>query len=202
MSEVDKDYELKVLKMMINRYLDETVPVTWGGLWSLEVNRDHVVWELATKIYSQSGHKVEFHVIRDVVNCRIGPMKAQLEKARRAAEEEARRIAEEKARQAAEEAACRRDRMTRILGELRGDEAKAKVFVMVQKIVSEQLNVDESEVHLDGHLSNDLGVDELDVIELVMALEEEFDIEILDEEACEVCEVKEVVDLIYKKVSV
>lgn len=45
MSEVDINYELKVLKMMLNLYLDKTVSVTEEGLKSLEANRDQVVWE-------------------------------------------------------------------------------------------------------------------------------------------------------------
>ena len=64
------------------------------------------------------------------------------------------------------------------MGELGVDESQAKIFVKVRKIVSEQLEVDESEVTLDSHISNDLNADEIDTVELAMALEEEFDIEI------------------------
>ncbi len=59
MSEVDKGYKLKVLKMVANKYLDETISATEESLKALEANCDQVVWELATRIYSQSGHKVE-----------------------------------------------------------------------------------------------------------------------------------------------
>ncbi len=71
MNEIDKDYELNMLKMAINTHLDETRSVTEKDLKSLEANRDRVVWELAEKIYSQSGHKVEFCMVRDVVNSKI-----------------------------------------------------------------------------------------------------------------------------------
>jgi plasmid maintenance system antidote protein VapI len=64
MNEIDKDYELNVLKMVINTHLDEIISVTEKNLKSLEANRDRVVWELAAKIYSQSGHKVEFYLNR------------------------------------------------------------------------------------------------------------------------------------------
>jgi hypothetical protein len=77
-SEVDKGYELKVLKMVANKYLDETISATEESLKALEANRDQVVWELATRIYSQSGHKVELSTLRDVVNSRIGDVKYQL----------------------------------------------------------------------------------------------------------------------------
>ncbi len=194
MSEVDKGYELKVLKMVANKYLDETISATEESLKALEANCDQVVWELATRIYSQSGHKVELCILRDVVNSKIEVVKYQLaaekermaEQARRVAEEKAaekermaeqtRRVAEEKA---AEEAGLR-DEITRIIGELGIEESQANIFVKVRKIVSEQLEVDESEVTLDSHISNDLNADELDTVELAMALEEEFDIEIPD----------------------
>ncbi|ARN69384.1 acyl carrier protein [Vibrio antiquarius] len=51
------------------------------------------------------------------------------------------------------------------------------------KIVVEQLGVDESEVTETAHINDDLGADSLDQVELIMALEEEFDVEIPDEDA-------------------
>lgn len=53
----------------------------------------------------------------------------------------------------------------------------------VKKIVAEQLGVAEADIKNDSSFSEDLGADSLDTVELVMALEEEFDIEIPDEEA-------------------
>lgn len=53
----------------------------------------------------------------------------------------------------------------------------------VKKIIVEQLGVDAGEVTQQAQFVNDLGADSLDTVELVMALEEEFDIEIPDEEA-------------------
>ena len=177
LSEVDKGYELKVLKMVANKYLDETILATEESLKALEANRDQVVWELATRIYSQSGHKVELSTLRDVVNSRIGDVKYQLAAEKERMAEQARRIAEEKA---AEEASLR-DEITSIMGELGVNESQAKIFVKVRKIISEQLEVDESEVTLDSHISNDLNADGLDTVELEIALEEEFDIEIPDD---------------------
>jgi hypothetical protein len=132
-SEVDKGYELKVLKMVANKYLDETISATEECLKALEANRDQVVWELATRIYSQSGHKVELSTLRDVVNSRIGVVKYQLAAEKERVAEEARRVAEEKA---AEEAPWR-DEITKIMGELGIEESQANIFVKVRKIVSE-----------------------------------------------------------------
>jgi acyl carrier protein len=60
----------------------------------------------------------------------------------------------------------------------------------------EQLGVDEAEVKLEAHFVDDLGADSLDVVELVMALEEEFSLEISDEEAEKLTTVKQVIEYI------
>jgi len=57
------------------------------------------------------------------------------------------------------------------------------IFEKVRSIVAEQLSVESSEVKPESHFQNDLGADSLDTVELVMALEEAFDIEIPDEAA-------------------
>ncbi|MDR7435151.1 MAG: acyl carrier protein [Armatimonadota bacterium] len=59
----------------------------------------------------------------------------------------------------------------------------ASVFERVKNIIVEQLNVDEEEVTPEASFVEDLGADSLDVVELVMALEEEFELEIPDEDA-------------------
>ncbi|MEL6128604.1 MAG: acyl carrier protein [Cyanobacteria bacterium J06627_3] len=69
----------------------------------------------------------------------------------------------------------------------------------VQAIVSEQLGVDVAEVKPEASFANDLGADSLDTVELVMALEEEFDIEIPDEAAESIGTVQAAVDFISEK---
>ena len=66
----------------------------------------------------------------------------------------------------------------------------------VRKIVCEQLGVSDEEVNDDSSFVDDLGADSLDTVELVMALEEEFDLEIADEEAEKISTVQEAVDYI------
>ena len=66
----------------------------------------------------------------------------------------------------------------------------------VKKLICEQLGVKEEEVKDDASFVDDLGADSLDTVELVMALEEEFETEISDEEAENITTVKEVVDYI------
>ncbi len=66
----------------------------------------------------------------------------------------------------------------------------------VKGIIVEQLGVDEEEVTLDASFVDDLGADSLDTVELVMAFEEEFHLEIPDEDAEKITRVKEAVDYI------
>ncbi|HEY9847394.1 MAG TPA: acyl carrier protein [Candidatus Caenarcaniphilales bacterium] len=77
--------------------------------------------------------------------------------------------------------------------------SQEEIFQKVKNIVSEQLGVDASEVKPEASFANDLGADSLDVVELVMALEEEFDVEIPDEAAEEIATVQDAVDYIDKK---
>ena len=60
---------------------------------------------------------------------------------------------------------------------------KDNIFERVQDIVVQQLGVDKTQVTLEANFANDLGADSLDTVELVMAIEEEFAIEIPDEDA-------------------
>ena len=66
----------------------------------------------------------------------------------------------------------------------------------VTKLVCEQLGVKEEEVTPEASFVEDLGADSLDTVELVMALEEEFETEIPDEEAEKITTVKEAIDYI------
>ena len=66
----------------------------------------------------------------------------------------------------------------------------------VKKIVSDQLGSSVEEVNNDSSFVDDLGADSLDTVELVMALEEEFDLEIPDEDAEKISTVNEAVDYI------
>ena len=66
----------------------------------------------------------------------------------------------------------------------------------VKKITVEQLGVSEAEVKIDSSFVDDLGADSLDTVELVMALEEEFDTEIPDEEAEKITTVQAAIDYV------
>ena len=66
----------------------------------------------------------------------------------------------------------------------------------IKKIVCEQLGVSQEEAKLEASFVDDLGADSLDTVELVMAFEEEFEIEIPDEEAEEIATIKNAIDYI------
>lgn len=75
-----------------------------------------------------------------------------------------------------------------------------EVFEKVKNIIIEQLGVSETAVTAEASFIDDLGADSLDIVELVMALEEEFDIEIPDSDAEKVVTVQDVVDYIKENV--
>jgi len=77
--------------------------------------------------------------------------------------------------------------------------SQEEIFQKVQAIVSEQLSVDAGEVKSEANFQNDLGADSLDTVELVMALEEAFDIEIPDEAAEGIATVGDAVKFIEAK---
>ena len=68
----------------------------------------------------------------------------------------------------------------------------------VKAIIVDKLGVDESEVTPEASFTNDLGADSLDLVELIMSMEEEFDIDIPDEEAEKLITVKDAFDYIAK----
>jgi acyl carrier protein len=74
-----------------------------------------------------------------------------------------------------------------------------EIFEKVKKIVAEQLEIEPVKVTPEANFANDLNADSLDTVELVMALEEAFDVEIPDEAAEKITTVQAVVDYISEK---
>lgn len=72
----------------------------------------------------------------------------------------------------------------------------ASVEEKVKAIIVDQLGVNESDVTADAHFVDDLGADSLDTVELVMKFEEDFDIEIPDEDAEKIQKVQDAIDYI------
>lgn len=71
-----------------------------------------------------------------------------------------------------------------------------ELFNKIKGMITDRLNVDEAAVTLEASFKDDLGADSLDLVELVMELEDEFDIEIADEEAEKIATVGDVINYI------
>lgn len=74
-------------------------------------------------------------------------------------------------------------------------------FDRIKKIITDHTDIEESKITLDSSFSDDLGADSLDIVEIIMALEEQFEIEITDEEANNLLSVKDAVDFVNNKLS-
>jgi|YNPMSStandDraft_1061717.scaffolds.fasta_scaffold09373_3 acyl carrier protein len=74
------------------------------------------------------------------------------------------------------------------------------VFEKVREIIAENLNLSEDEIKMESNIIDDLGADSLDVMETVMALEEEFDVKFPEEEIKELKTVGDLVKYIEKKI--
>lgn len=79
------------------------------------------------------------------------------------------------------------------------EDTMADVAEKVKKIITDQLGVSEEEVRPDASFIEDLGADSLDLTEMIMALEEEFDIEIADDDAQKIQKVQDAINYIENK---
>jgi len=77
---------------------------------------------------------------------------------------------------------------------------ESSIFTKVQNIVVQQLGVEHCQVTLEANFAKDLGADSLDTVELVMAIEEEFSIEIPDQDAEKISTLNQAVQLIEEKI--
>lgn len=74
------------------------------------------------------------------------------------------------------------------------------IFEKIRKIISEQLEIDEEEISLESSFQDDLNADSLDVVELIMSIEDEFGIEIPDEDAEKITTVEDAVGYIQEHI--
>jgi acyl carrier protein len=79
--------------------------------------------------------------------------------------------------------------------------SKEDILAKLRPVIAEQLGVDEAEVKDDASFTEDLNADSLDLVELIMSLEEQFKLQISDEDAEKITTVGEAVDYIYEHTS-
>ncbi|HEV8192204.1 MAG TPA: acyl carrier protein [Ktedonobacterales bacterium] len=79
--------------------------------------------------------------------------------------------------------------------------SKEDILVKLKPVIAEQLGVDEGEVNPEASFTEDLNADSLDLVELIMSLEEQFGLQISDEDAEKITTVGEAVDFIYEHTS-
>jgi acyl carrier protein len=70
------------------------------------------------------------------------------------------------------------------------------VFEKIRALLSEQLDIEEDEITMESKLAEDLGADSLDVVDLIMAIEDEFEVEVLDEDIEKVVTVGDIVNYV------
>ncbi|MCX5704164.1 MAG: acyl carrier protein [Candidatus Omnitrophica bacterium] len=81
------------------------------------------------------------------------------------------------------------------------EERKQAIFLKIRPIIAKELEIDENRIELSSRVVEDLGADSLDAIEIIMALEEAFGIEILDEDAEEIKTIEDIVFYLAEKVN-
>ncbi len=79
--------------------------------------------------------------------------------------------------------------------------SKEDILAKLKPVIAEQLGVDEADVKEDASFTEDLNADSLDLVELIMSLEEQFKLQISDEDAEKITTVGEAVDYIYEHTS-
>lgn len=76
-----------------------------------------------------------------------------------------------------------------------------KIEKVIKKIIAEQLGMDVEEIRNDLSYVDDLGADSLDIVELIMSLEEEFEVEVPDEDAEKLLTVQDTLDYVQQKIA-
>ncbi|MFY8173224.1 hypothetical protein [Planktothrix agardhii] len=208
MNNSDQAYESHVLKIAINKYLDQKLTNSQEDLKKIELNKDELVWDIVSKIHSQSGYKVSMSFARDIIDQRIVNIKAELREAEEKARLEMIRIKAEKVEKQIKNITF----LKKLPPELNFDETKSDIFIRVYKICCEYDLCDEFD-ELDSNeifdkklfikiLQTTIFTDEYSqyYINIIFELEEEFDIEINDSEAETLETVRDIVEIIYTKI--
>lgn len=214
----NQNYQFDILEYAVNKCLDKLLPcINEDALSAIANQRNDLVWRIATEIYKESGHQIDFASINNILDLRSNLLenqiaeeqrdKADLEDRRFFKKAEKERLREEqeiastkakaklevqKIEQIAKQKELDRERKEKELKKLQAfKQANPEIdkryecfdiFIRIRNITADQLEIDQKIIKFNSYIMKDLGADELDIIEFVMAIEEEFDIEISDDD--------------------
>ena len=235
----NEDYKLEILEYAVNQSINRLLPKKYEDALNVILGRSNeIVWKVVTDIYTNSGHQIDFVFIKDILNSRIEPLKkkiaeeGKIKKAKEAGEAKIRaKLKAKKLEKTAEqqrikqEQEAEKEKLRKLRENARQENFKAfrekypnislEVFLKIENLITEELLLDEEQiVTMDSILSQDLGADNLYIMELTQAIEKEFDIEIPEYftgtnwiscicdnfSRLESITVKEIVDIVCKKI--
>lgn len=210
--------QFDILEYAVNKCLDKLLPcINEDALSTIANQRNDLVWRIATEIYQESGHQIDFASINNILDLRSNLLENQIaEEQRDKADLEARRLFKkaekerlreeqeiastkakaklevQKVEQIAKQKELDRERKEKELKKLQAfkqanpeinkRDEDFDIFIRIRNTIADQLEIDQKIIKFNSYIMKDLGADELDILEIVMAIEEEFDIEISDDD--------------------
>ncbi|MBW4536729.1 MAG: acyl carrier protein [Pleurocapsa minor HA4230-MV1] len=219
MSIENQNYQFEILEYAVNQHLDKLLSCSdkKDALNVILNQSKDLIWKIATEIYNESGHKIDFAFIKNLLDQRSNLLenrigeeqkaKADLEARRLFKKAEKERFREEqrvasikataklkdqKIEQIAKQKELDRERREReskqlqafkqANSEINSNYESSDIFIRIGNTIADQLEINQKTIKFNSYIMKDLGADELDNIEIVMAIEEEFDIEITDDD--------------------
>lgn len=170
----DQEYTLRILKMVINNDLENHPIETRQDLERLESKRDQLVWEIATKIYSYSGHKVELSMVRDLVTIHLKQKRCQFSSTKHLERQERHPLPK-----------------TPIHSNV---DSIRWIFLKTCSIICNYTDVNAHRVSMASHITD--FADEQEMIQIVRDLEEVFGIKFPHQATTQITTVKHLVDVI------
>lgn len=173
----DQEYTLSILKMVINNDLENHPVETSQDLEQLESKRDKLVWEIATKIYTYSGHKVELSMVRDLVTIHLKQKRCQIAATKYLDRQD------------------KKDRQPQPKTPIRANVDSVRwIFLKTCSIICNYTDVNAHRVSMASHIAD--FADEKELTQILRDLEEVFDIKFPHQATTQIKTVKHLVDVI------
>ena len=220
------NYKSDILEYAVNQHLNKLLPDDNEDALNVIANQSKdLVWRIATDIYQESGHQIDFAFIKNLLYLRSNLLENKIaEEIRAKADLDARRlfkkakkerlkkeqkIASAKVKAERLEQTTRQKKLDRerrekeskqlqafkqINPEIDSNYESSNVFIRIKNTIANQLEIGRETIRFNTYIMKDLGADEWDNLEIVMAIEEEFDIEISDDDIPS-CEYKAMVSM-------